>query len=219
MLKVLSLAKLLTKGKKMITLYGTPRSSAGRCYWTLEEAGVPYTRKDVDMKNKEHKSPEFLKINPMGKVPAMVDGDVTLFESMAINFYLADTYKKELLGTTAGERGLVHQWSFWSIAELQGPIIEIFIQKVFTPKEKRDNNIIENALNKLPNLLGVLNNSLSGKKYLVGNQFTLADINTASIVNICQMIGLDLKAYPNISEWLGAISDRPAYQKYLTLRQ
>jgi glutathione S-transferase len=203
----------------MITLYGSPKSSAGRCYWTLEEAGVPYELKEVDMKNKEHKSPEFLKINPMGKIPALVDGDVTLFESMAINFYIADTYKKELLGSTNGERGLVHQWSFWATSELQGPIIDIFIQKVFVPEDKRDNNIIENSLKKLPNLLTVLDSALSGKKYLVGEQFTVADINTASVVSICPMIGVDLSPYSNLTEWLGAISDRPAYQKYQNLRK
>ncbi|MBC7537478.1 MAG: glutathione S-transferase family protein [Bacteriovorax sp.] len=203
----------------MITLYGSPRSSAGRCIWALEEAGVPFTTKDVDMRNKEHKSAEFLKINPMGKVPALVDGDVTLFESMAINYYIADAYKKELLGTTPAERGLNMQWSFWATSELQGPIIEIFIQKVFMPDDKRDNNVIENNLKKLPDLLSVLNTSLAGKKYLVGDQFTIADINTASVVSICPMIGVDLKAYSNIEGWLGAISDRPAYQKYQAMRK
>ena len=208
-----------TKEKMMVTLYGSPRSSAGRCIWTLEEAGMAYTLKDVDMRNKEHKSAEFLKINPMGKVPALVDGDVTLFESMAINFYIADTYKKELVGTTPGERGLAMQWSFWATSELQGPIIEIFIQKVFMPDDKRDNNIIEKNLLKLPEYLNVLNTSLAGKKYLVGDKFTIADINTASVVSICPMIGVDLKTYPNIEGWLGAISDRPAYQKYQAMRK
>lgn len=203
----------------MITLYGSPRSSAGRCYWTLEEAGVPYILKEVDMKNKEHKSAEFLKINPMGKVPAMIDGDTTLFESMAINFYIADTYKKELLGENNTDRGLVHQWSFWATSELQGPIIEVFIQKVFVPEDKRDNNIIENNLKKLPNLLSVLNNSLNDKKYLVGNQFTLADLNTATVASICPMIGVDLELYPNVKTWLAAMSDRPAFQKYQSMRQ
>lgn len=138
---------------------------------------------------------------------------------MAINFYIADTYKKELLGSTNGERGLVHQWSFWATSELQGPIIDIFIQKVFVPEDKRDNNIIENSLKKLPNLLTVLDSALSGKKYLVGEQFTVADINTASVVSICPMIGVDLSPYSNLTEWLGAISDRPAYQKYQNLRK
>ena len=203
----------------MITIYGSPKSSAGRCYWTLEEAGVAYTQKDLDMKNKEHKSAEYLKINPMGKVPAMTDGDVTLFESMAINYYIADTYKKELLGTSALEKGLSMQWSFWASSELQPPIIEVFIQKVFVPEDRRDNNLIENNLNKLPALLTVLNNALGDKKYLAGNQFTIGDINTASVVSICPMMGVDLGAYPNIKNWLGAISDRPAFQKYQGLRK
>ncbi len=203
----------------MITLYGSPRTSAGRCIWTLEEVGTPYTLKEVDLRNKEHKSPDYLKINPNGKVPAMVDGDVTLFESMAINFYLADTYKKELMGTTPLERGLVYQWSFWSMAELQDPIIQVLIQKVFVPADKRDNNVIEENLNKLPALLGVLDSSLTGKKFLTGNQFTLADLNTASVVSICHAIGEDLSSYPNIKTWLGAISDRPSFQKYMALRK
>ena len=203
----------------MITLYGSPRSSAGRCVWALEEAGVPYTLKEIDMRNKEHKSPEFLKINPMGKVPAMVDGEITLFESMAINYYIADNYKKELLGTNALEKGLAMQWSFWATSELQPPIIECFIQKVFMPEDKRDHSVIEKNLNRLPDLLTVLDNSLAGKKYLAGNQFTIGDINTASVVSICAMMGVDLGAYKNIQSWLGAMNERPAFQKYMGLRK
>lgn len=203
----------------MITIYGSPRSSAGRCVWALEEAGVAYTLKDVDMKNKEHKSAEYLKINPMGKVPAMVDGDVKLFESMGINYYIADNYKKELLGTNALERGLSIQWSFWATSELQPPIIEIFIQKVFMPDDKRDQNIIENNLKKLPTLLNVLNNSLENRKYLAGNVFTIGDINTASVVSICPMIGINFNDYPHISKWLGTINERPAFQNYQKLRK
>lgn len=203
----------------MITLYGNPRTSAGRCVWTLEEAGVPYTLKDVDMRNKEHKSAEYLKINPMGKVPAMIDGDITLFESMAINFYIADTYKKELLGTNASEKALAMQWSFWATSELQPLIIECFIQKVFVPEDKRDHGIIEKNLNKLPGLLSVLDKSLAEKKYLAGNQFTIGDINTASVVSICSMLGVDLGAYQNIKNWLGAMNERPAFQKYQELRK
>lgn len=155
----------------------------------------------------------------MGKVPAMIDGDVTLFESMAINYYIADTYKKELLGTNALEKGLSMQWSFWASSELQPPIIEIFIQKVFVPEDKRDNNIIEKSLKRLPELLTVLDNSLAERKYLSGNQFTLGDINTASVVSICPMIGVDLGAFSHIKNWLGAMSERPAFQKYQALRK
>jgi glutathione S-transferase len=203
----------------MIKIYGSPRTSAGRCYWALEEAGVAYETQAVDMKNKEHKSPEFLKINPNGKVPALRDGDVILFESMAINTYIAEAYKKELLGSTASEKALVQQWSFWASSELQAPLIEIFIQKVFMPDEKRDQKVIDDNWAKLPNLFQILNTILTGKKYLVGERFTLADLNTMSVATISSAIGFDLKPYPNVNTWLSAISDRPAYQKYLALRK
>lgn len=203
----------------MITLFGSPRTSAGRCIWTLEEAGIPYTLKDVDMRNKEHKSEAYLKINPMGKVPAMIDGDVTLFESMAINYYIAEKYKKELLGTSDWEKGLAMQWSFWSTSELQPPIIEIFIQKVFMPDDKRDQSIIDDNLKKIPDLLSVLNHSLKERKYLSGNQFTIGDINTASVVSICPMIGIDFTDYPHVKNWLNSMNERPAFQKYQGLRK
>lgn len=149
----------------------------------------------------------------------MVDGNITLFESMAINYYIADTYKKELLGTTALEKGLAMQWSFWASSELQPPIIEVFIQKMFVAEDKRDSVIIEKNLNKLPELLSVLNNSFASKKYLAGDHFTIGDINTASVVTMCSMLGVDLASYSNIKNWLGAINDRPAYQKYQGLRK
>lgn len=203
----------------MITLYGSPKSSAGRCIWALEEAGVAYSLKEIDMRAKEHKSAEFLKINPNGKVPAMVDGDLTLFESMAINNYVAEAYKKDLLGNTAAEKGLVSQWSFWAISELQGPIIEVFIQKLFMPADKRDDKVIEHNMKVLPELFTVLNNSLLNKKYLVGNQFTLADINVASVAGIAHAIGFDMSSYSNVNAWMGGISDRPAFQKYMGMRK
>jgi glutathione S-transferase len=201
----------------MIKVYGSPRSSAGRTFWTLEEAGVPYENMPLNMKNKEHKSPEFLKINPNGKVPAMIDGDLILFESMAINFYLAETYKKDLLGKTPRENGLIHQWSFWALSELQPPIIEVFIQKVFVPEPQRNQATIDKNMAALPGLFLILDNALTKTKYLSGTEFSLADINTASVAMLASAIGFDTKPYANINRWFGAISDRPAYQKYSAL--
>ena len=202
----------------MITLYGPARSSAGRCLWCLEEIGVAYENKNVDMRTREHKSETYLNINPNGKVPAMVDGDLKLFESMAINFYLADKYKPELMGTTSQERALSYQWSFWASSELQDPIIQVFIQKVFMPEEKRSQAVIDENLEKLPALFKTLDNALSANTYLNGKTFTLADLNTMSVVSIAPHIGFDLSNYKNVESWLKAISDRPAYQKYSKLR-
>lgn len=203
----------------MIKIYGSARSSAGRCLWCLEEAGVAYEAISVDMKNKEHKTPEFLKINPNGKIPALVDGNTTLFESMAINFYVAEKYKPELMGTTTEERALTYQWSFWASSELQDPIIQVFIQKVFIPAERRSQTVINENMAKLPGLFTILDNALDGKTYLNGKSFTLADLNTQSVVSIAPHLGINLSTYKNINQWMNAISDRPAFQNYSKLRQ
>ncbi|NOT78685.1 MAG: glutathione S-transferase family protein [Bacteriovoracaceae bacterium] len=203
----------------MITLYGPARSSAGRCLWCLEEAGVPYENKNVDMRTKEHKSPAFLGINPNGKVPALVDGNVKLFESMAINFYIADKYKPELLGTSPEERALSYQWSFWASSEVQDPIIQIFIQKMFMPDEKRSQAVIDENMEKLPVYFKVLNDALENKAFLNGRTFSLADLNTTTVISIAPMLGINLTEYKNIDSWLKGLSDRPAFQKYTELRK
>lgn len=203
----------------MITLYGPARSSAGRCLWCLEEAGLQYENKNVDMRNKEQKSEAFLAINPNGKVPALVDGNTTLFESMAINFYIADKYKPELLGMNAEERALSYQWSFWASSELQDPIIQVFIQKVFMPEEKRSQTVIDENMAKLPEYFNVLDKALTNKTYLNGKSFTLADLNTATVVSIAPHIGFDMSNYKNVDAWMKAISDRPAFQRYSALRK
>lgn len=203
----------------MIKLYGSPKSSAGRCVWTLEEIGVAYEIVNINMQAKEHKSPEFLKLNPNGKIPAMVDGDVTLFESMAINQYLAEKYKPELLGSNIKERAITSQWSFWAMTELQPPVIEIFIQKYFMPEDKRDQNLIAKNLEKLPALFSVLEKELANKKYLNGDHFTLADLNVASVAGIAHAIGYNFDGNDKVHDWVHAIAERPAFIKYMTLRK
>lgn len=201
----------------MINIYGSPRSSSGRCFWCLEEIGKTYNSTPLNFKEKEHKSPAYLKINPNGKVPTLTDGDFVIWESIAINFYLAETYKPELLGLDNKQHGLVQQWSLWSIAELQPPIIDAFIQLIFVPEERRDSKSIEKAMAKIPGLLKVLNDALKDQQYLVGDDFTLADLNVASIVFLCSEIKFDLTAYKNIQTWLTQISERPAFKKYQKL--
>lgn len=201
----------------MVTIYGSPKSSAGRCFWTLEEIGIEYETKTIDFQAKEHKSPEFLKINPNGKVPVLTDGDYTIWESMAISMYLCDQYKPELLGENSKERGLSYQWSIWSLMDLQTPIIDIFIQLVFVPEERRDMEKVEKARGKLPSLLKTLDDSLKDSNYLAGNNFTIADLNTASVIHVCEHIKYDLSEFENVKSWLTKIDERSAYKSFQEL--
>ena len=201
----------------MIKIYGSPKSSSGRCFWTLEEVGQSYEAKPINFKEKEHKSEDYLKINPNGKVPALEDGDYTIWESMAINMYLAEAYKPELMGKNLKERGRVYQWSIWAITDLQTPLIDIFIQLVFVPEQRRSMEIIDKAQAKLPALLSIIDEALESSKYLAGDEFTLADLNTASTVMICEAIKYDLSEYKKLMTWKSSISERAAFQKYMQL--
>lgn len=201
----------------MIQIYGSPRSSAGRCYWLLEELGLAYQRQPLDMRAREHKSERYLKLNPTGKVPCLVDGDLTIWESMAINQYLVDAYGGPLGGATPAERGLIAQWSYWSILDLQRPLIDMFIQLVFVPEPKRDHAAVERARTLLPPLLEILDRHLAQREFLVADRFTVGDLNVASVASICGSVGFDLTPYGSLDGWLARCRMRPAHQRYAAL--
>ena len=201
----------------MIKIYGSPRSSAGRVFWMLEELSLPYEAVKINMREKEHKGDAFLKLNPNGKIPCLTEGEFVIWESLAINNYLADKYAPQLLGATPEIRGTVQQWNLWSMLELQKPMIDILIQKVFVPEEHRDLALIEKSQKNCQPLLKILDDALSSRKYLGGDVFTVADLNVDSVVGVTTAIQMDITAYKNINGWMDAISQRPAFQKYLKL--
>lgn len=194
----------------MLQIYGPAGSSAGRCFWTLEEVGVPYEAVPVDFRKKEHKQADFLRLNPNGKVPLLKDGDFVLWESMAINLYLAEKYKPALLGAGLEEKAEVLKWSFWALAEYQKPVIDAYIQKVFVPEAQRDHGLIAKSLEKMGPLNQILDQHLQGRHFMVGNNFTVADINVASVAKLCPVVGFDLTPFPAIQGWLNQLMERPA---------
>nr|WP_295905482.1 glutathione S-transferase family protein [uncultured Bdellovibrio sp.] len=203
----------------MLKIYGSPMSSAGRCYWMLEELGLNYEVMPLDMRNKEHKSEAFMQLNPNGKVPVLVDGEFVIWESMAITNYLAKKHQSPLAAQTPEEEGHVMQWSFWALAEFQVPAVNWLIQQVFVPAEHRNQQVIDDAKKAMPRLLTVLDKGLEGKNYLVNNRFSLADLNVASVLNIVTALGYDTSSYANIQRWAKAYSDRPAFQKVAAMRK
>lgn len=203
----------------MIKIYGSPLTSSGRCFWMLEEAGVAYEQDPLSMREGQHKSPEYLAINPNGKVPTLVDNGLVIWESMAITQYLADKYKPELIPDTPEQRSQVNQWSYWSIVDLQPPLIDILIQTQFVPEKRRNLALLEKAQTIIPSRLQMLDDQLKKVPFVTGDDFTIADLNVASVVGICQMVKIDLKPYAGITLWLEKISQRPGFQKFLELQK
>ncbi|MBU2646411.1 glutathione S-transferase family protein, partial [bacterium] len=182
-------------------LYGTSGSRALRSIWMMEELGIDYEHIPTHF-NEESKQPAYLKINPNGRVPALVDGDIVLFESMAINLYLAKTYGKDLYPTDPAAEAKVWQWSVWAISEIEPLQMQIVIQNLFVPKEKRNQKVIDHATNGLVRPFKVLNDVLAGQDYLLGDRFTVADLNLSSVMLLILLMKYDFKEFPNIQAWL-----------------
>jgi glutathione S-transferase len=187
-------------------------SSATRCQWMLEELGQPFELRVVNTQNGENKRPEFLAINPNGKIPALVDGALRLNESMAINFYLAERYGQALLPSTVEGRALAMQWSFWAITNVQPSLLTVVLHKMILPAEKRSPELAEEAREKIAPLLQVLDEALTGRQYLVEDRFTVADVNTGSVLRLALITGL-LAGRPAAEAWMQRLAERPAFKK------
>ncbi len=179
-----------------LKLYAGARSRASIVHWYLEELGIPYEMVMLDMQAGEHRQPAFLEINPIGKVPAIVDGDFKLWESGAILLYLADQYGGV---TTAEQRAALNQWINYANATL-GP--EVFSE---ASREKA-----------LPRHMGMLNQWLGDRPWILGDTFTVADVAVGAMVGyIPLMLRVDLSSYPVVMAYLKRIAERPAFQKAL----
>jgi glutathione S-transferase len=179
----------------MLKLYGGARSRASLVQWYLEELGVPYEFVLLDMQAGKHRQPEFLAINPMGKVPAIVDGDFQLWESGAILFYLAQKYGK--MPQSIEEQAKINQWILFGNATL-GP--GIFVEA--------------NREREMPKLMTALNQILEKQPFLLGDEFSVADVAVGSILAyIPIMLKLDLSDYPAVVDYMKRLAERPACQK------
>ena len=193
----------------MISIYGISGSRAIRSLWAIEETGIDYQHVKTNFAG-DSKQPEYLAINPNGRVPALVDGDLKLFESMAINLYLAKTYAKDLYPASAEEEALAIQWSLWGISEIEPLQMPIVYQQFFVPEDKRDQSVIDRSVKGLARPLKMLDDHLAGSPFLVGSSFSIADLNVAAVMLLLKMVKFDLSGYKNISRWAQACYSRPA---------
>ena len=197
----------------MIKIYGPKLGSAFRCHVLMLEMGIEFKEVKVDFEKGDQFKPEYLKLNPNGKIPCIVDGDFVLWESMAINNYLATKYHSDLLGDSPETKALVDQWSYWSILEIQHPLYTIAFQNFWVPEDQRDEKVINKAMEELPKVFKILDNHLEGKEYILGNRFTLADINVASCVLVADFVKYDYSSCKNVSRWIKKLNERPSFEQ------
>jgi len=193
-------------------LYGASNSRALRSIWAIEETGIDYDHVPTNYME-QSKTAEYLAVNPNGRVPALVDGDLVLFESMAINLYLAKTYGGDLYPSEPGDQARAVQWSVWGISEIEPLQMRIVVQKFFVPEDKRNLKTIESAVKGLQQPLGVLDRHLAAQPFLLGEDFTIADLNLAAVMALLRQTKTDYAEHANVTRWAKACYDRPAYAR------
>jgi len=194
----------------MLQLYGNTRSRAMRCLWMLEEVGEPYELIEKSLRAEDLQSADYLRLNPNARVPTLVDGDLVLWESMAINLYLAQKYESPMR-CDARVLGLAAQWSFWAMLEMEAHLLELLEHRAMLPEFARDASKAERDELLLRKPLSVLDAALKERAHLAGGAFTVADLNVASILSWGKMSRLNLSAYPALAKWLDDCLARPAY--------
>jgi glutathione S-transferase len=202
-----------------IRLYGLPNSTAARVRWALEELGVSYDYVELDRGQGDNRRPEYLAINPTGKVPGLVDGGQAYFESAAILLHLAETYgcERGLWPAAGPARAEALCWTIWSTTELYAYLMQWLYHGVDTPVSyapaDRSRATADYNHGQFLRNLDALEARLSGREYLLGAAFSLADIPAAACLLTGVALGGNLEGRKNVLAWLDRCRTRPAFRQ------
>jgi glutathione S-transferase len=200
-----------------LRIYGIARTRAFRTLWIAEELGLDYEHLPIEIGDAGARSPQFLAINPNGRLPFIDDDGFVLYESLAITLYLAKKHSAGKLypGSLEAE-AKAWQWSFWAIAEVDRGVNIWSLHAVRLPPAERDAAKRDEALKVVAAPFRVLDAAVGEQRYLLGDEFTVADLNVAAVIS--RAIDMDLGAVPNLKAWLSRCLDRPAARKALALK-
>lgn len=191
----------------MVQLYWSPRSRSFSGLWILEETGQPYERVLTDISTGAQKKPDYLAINPMGKVPALKDGDATVAEAAAICAYVAERYPQAKLAPPVGDprRAKYLQWLFFGPSCIEPALIQLFT-KLDVPSSTA-------AWGDATQVFDVLDKALEKGPWLLGDHFTAADVVIGSGLNFGIRLFKMVPARPAFDRYLDACAARPAFQR------
>src|SRR5689334_13809569 len=200
-----------------LRIYGIARTRAFRALWIAMELGLDYEHFPIEISEAGARSPEFLSLNPNGRLPCIVDGDFVLFESLAITLYLAKKHSFGALYPAALEdEARTWQWTSWALTEVDRGVNIWSLHAVRLPPAERDAAKREEALKVLAKPFRVLDTAVAAQDYLLGDKFTVADLNVAAVISRAK--DMDLSAVPNLKAWLTRCLDRPAAREALALK-
>ncbi|WP_431095763.1 glutathione S-transferase family protein [Polaromonas aquatica] len=199
-----------------LKIYGTAASRAARPLWVAHEMSLTYEHVALPYVGGATRTPEFLAINPNGRIPVVDDDGVLVWESMACVLYLAERFKAPGLPLLAAqnhaEQADILRWSFWVVTECEKDALAFLMHRIMMPAERRKPQLATDAERHLLGPLRVLEQHLQGRSYLAGERFTVADICVASVLAWVQGAASLMAQCPAVDEWLKRCLARPAYR-------
>jgi glutathione S-transferase len=198
-----------------LRIYGVARTRAFRVLWIAKELDLDYEHVPTEIGPAGARKADYLAINPNGRLPAIDDGGFMLWESLAITLYLAKKHGRFYPTTLEGE-AKAWQWSLWSVQEVDRGVNIWSLHAVRLPPADRDPQRLAEALKVLEGPFKVLDGALAGRSYLLGEDFTVADLNVAAVIS--RAIDMDMSATPRVGDWLERCLDRPAARAARALR-
>jgi len=204
----------------MLKIYGQARSRAFRVLWLCKESNIPFEHVPVtiNVPNAQAKEDWYVKLNPNARVPTIDDDGFIMWESAAINLYLARKYKSPLWPATEQGEGRALQWAFFIANDFEKPMVTLFQQTVLLPPERRDTAVVKAAETDMTAKLQVLENYLGEHKYFGVDRWDLADFMVASVTFTLTALKYELAKFPRFDAWLKASMARPACQEAVKLR-
>jgi len=206
-------------GMERLTVYGSAYTRALRTLWMILELNVDYRHVPVGPSDRgELASAQFLALNPNARVPVIEHGEFVLWESLAINLYLARKYPSAgLAPATLEQEALAWQWTLWANSVLDEPVITVARHRLLLSKAERDEQLADSTWNALKKPFAVLEGALCRQPFLLGSAFTVADLNVASVMYRC--LYLDMDEWPRVGLWLQQCFSRPAARAALEMRE
>lgn len=202
-----------------LVFYRAPMSTATIIDLVLAELDVPHEVVTLDIRAGETRKPEYLKINPNGRVPTIVHDGVAIWESVAITMYLGEMFgvQKGLYPEPGPKRGEAMRWIAWTNVTM-GEAVGRWTRNSteWYPAEQKNAKAAEAAQADIQNCLRILNEALEGRDYLGGSQYTLADTHLNSLLDWLRMMKIDMSAFKNIVEWGARCAARPAYARVMS---